>query len=55
MRVIVVGLGIQGRKRQTVAGADVVGTVDPVAPEATYRHVEEVPIGNYDELGRAHV
>jgi predicted dehydrogenase len=48
MRVIVVGLGIQGRKRQAVAGADVVGTVDPVAAGAAFRRVEDVPLGDYD-------
>jgi scyllo-inositol 2-dehydrogenase (NADP+) len=48
MRVIVVGLGIQGRKRQAVAGPDVVGTVDPVAPGATHRRVEDVADDAYD-------
>lgn len=48
MRAIVVGLGIQGRKRQTVAGSDVVATVDPVIAGATYRRVEDVPLGDYD-------
>jgi scyllo-inositol 2-dehydrogenase (NADP+) len=48
MNVIVIGLGIQGRKRQAVAGADVVATVDPVVPGATYRRVEDVPVADYD-------
>jgi predicted dehydrogenase len=48
MRAIVVGLGIQGTKRQAVAGADVVATVDPVASSAMYRHVEDVPLSDYD-------
>src|SRR5688500_2161460 len=48
MNLIVVGLGIQGRKRRAVAGADVVATVDPVVAEATYRRVEDVPLGTYD-------
>jgi predicted dehydrogenase len=48
MRVIVAGLGIQGRKRRVVAGADVVATVDPVAGEATHRRVEDVPLAAYD-------
>jgi predicted dehydrogenase len=48
MRVIVVGLGIQGRKRRAVAGADVVATVDPVAEGASYRAIEAVPLGQYD-------
>ena len=39
MRVIVLGLGIQGRKRLAVAGPDAVGSVDPVAPTATWRDV----------------
>jgi len=48
VRMIVVGLGIQGRKRIAVAGSDVVATVDPVVPDARYRRVEDVPIGDYD-------
>jgi predicted dehydrogenase len=48
VRVVVVGLGIQGRKRLTVAGRDVVASVDPVIAEATCRRIEDVPLGSYD-------
>jgi scyllo-inositol 2-dehydrogenase (NADP+) len=48
MRVIVVGLGVQGRKRLAVAGRDVVATVDPANPDARYTRVEDVPPGTYD-------
>lgn len=48
MRVIVVGLGVQGRKRLAVAGAEAVGTVDPCNPEARYKRVEDVPLDAYD-------
>ncbi len=48
MRVIVVGLGIQGKKRLRVAGGDAVGTVDPVNVDAQYRRVEDVPLAAYD-------
>ena len=48
MRVIVVGLGVQGRKRLAVAGSDVVATVDPVSAEAQYKRVEDVPLSSYD-------
>lgn len=48
MRVVVVGLGVQGRKRSRVAGADVVATVDPVVPEATHRSLADVPTDAYD-------
>ena len=48
MRVIVVGLGIQGRKRLAVAGHEAVATVDPVAPNATFKRIEDVPPDSYD-------
>ena len=48
MRVVVVGLGVQGNKRRAVAGKDVVATVDPVHPEASYRSLADAPLGIYD-------
>jgi scyllo-inositol 2-dehydrogenase (NADP+) len=48
MRVIVVGLGVQGRKRLAVAGEEAVGVVDPFNAEAQYKRVQDVPLGSYD-------
>ena len=48
MRVVVAGLGIQGKKRLAVAGRDAVATVDPVTAGATYRTIEEVPVDSFD-------
>jgi predicted dehydrogenase len=48
MRVIVVGLGVQGHKRRRFAGADYVASVDPVNPEAEYRDLRDVPLAAYD-------
>jgi scyllo-inositol 2-dehydrogenase (NADP+) len=48
MRVIVVGLGIQGRKRRAIAGAESVATIDPVNQEADYRSIDDVPVDAYD-------
>lgn len=48
MRVIVVGLGVQGRKRLAVAGEEVVATVDPFNAEAQYKNVQDVPLSTYD-------
>jgi scyllo-inositol 2-dehydrogenase (NADP+) len=48
MRVIVVGLGVQGYKRRRVAGANAVAAVDPINPDAQYRKVEDVPLAIYD-------
>ncbi|HUC62277.1 MAG TPA: Gfo/Idh/MocA family oxidoreductase [Alphaproteobacteria bacterium] len=50
MRVVVAGLGVQGNKRRRIAGPDVVAVVDPVNPEATYRSIEQVPLGDYDAV-----
>lgn len=48
MRVIVVGLGVQGRKRMAAAASDVVATVDPFNSEAQYQQVQDVPLDEYD-------
>jgi predicted dehydrogenase len=48
MRVIVVGLGVQGHKRRRFAEADYVCSVDPANREADYRRIEDVPPGSYD-------
>lgn len=48
MRVIVIGLGIQGRKRLKAAGADGIGAVDPVNPDAAWRRIEDVPPDSFD-------
>lgn len=48
MKVIVIGLGIQGKKRLEIAGKDCVATIDPYQSGAMYRDVSEVPLGHYD-------
>ena len=48
MRVIVVGLGVQGIKRRAVAGKEVVATVDPVHAEADYKSLADVPLSTFD-------
>ena len=48
MRVIIVGLGVQGIKRRAVAGKEVVATVDPVHAEADYKSLADVPLSTFD-------
>jgi len=48
MRVVIVGLGIQGRKRLAVAGSEVIATIDPVSLGADYRALEQVPLDSFD-------
>lgn len=50
MRVVVVGLGVQGRKRCEVAGTDVVATVDPVVGDASHQTLQAVPLHSYDAV-----
>ena len=47
MRVVIVGYGVQGRKRLRVAGADGVGVVDPVSPDADWSDIAEVSLDRY--------
>lgn len=48
MKVVVAGLGVQGRKRLAAAGTDAAGTVDPVLPHADFKRLEDVPLDGYD-------
>ncbi|HUL90791.1 MAG TPA: Gfo/Idh/MocA family oxidoreductase [Burkholderiales bacterium] len=48
MKVIVVGLGVQGYKRRAVAKEEFVAAVDPVNAEAQYRRLQDVPAELYD-------
>jgi len=50
MRVIVAGLGVQGRKRKRFAGGDYVASVDPVGDEADYKNLRDVPLDRYDAV-----
>ena len=49
MGVVVVGLGNQGKKRQRIAGSDVIATIDPMNEDAQYRRIEDVPLGSYGQ------
>jgi predicted dehydrogenase len=48
MRFLIVGLGVQGRKRLRIAGCESAGVVDPVATEADFRDIRDVPLECYD-------
>jgi scyllo-inositol 2-dehydrogenase (NADP+) len=48
MRVIVVGLGVQGLKRQAIAGENVVSTVDPANDIADYKKIQDVALADFD-------
>lgn len=48
IRTIVVGLGVQGAKRQKIAAHNVVGTVDPILETADFAELAAVPEDAYD-------
>lgn len=50
MKVIVVGLGIQGHKRKKFAGKDYVYSVDPINPDADFQDIKQVPLDSYDAV-----
>jgi len=50
MRVIVVGLGVQGNKRKHFSDNDFIASVDPLNINANYRTIEEVPLNDYDAV-----
>jgi len=50
MKVIVVGLGVQGYKRRLHAGEDFFAAVDPVNKDAEYKNIKDVPLHEYDAV-----
>ncbi len=50
MRYVVVGYGNIGRRRARLLGARCVATVDPVAPDAARRGMDDVPPSSYDAV-----
>ncbi len=50
MRIAIVGLGVQGVKRQAIAKGECVATVDTVNANAQYRTIQEVPTNSYDAV-----
>jgi len=50
MRVVIAGLGVQGKKRLAIAGSHSVATVDPYDSTADYPTVSDVPLASYDAV-----
>jgi len=50
MRVIVIGLGVQGNKRREHAGEDYVASVDPNNSEADFNDIRDVNLDTYDAV-----
>ncbi|MEK9569180.1 MAG: Gfo/Idh/MocA family oxidoreductase [Paracoccaceae bacterium] len=50
LRIVVLGLGVQGHKRQHFAGEDFVCSVDPANLDADYRGIADVPLASYDAV-----
>jgi len=48
MKVIVVGMGVQGQKRSKFSGDDLVACVDPISSETKFKNIQEVPLNLYD-------
>ena len=50
MKVLVVGLGVQGNKRKHFAGNDFYAAVDPENNKAEFSKIEDVPLDKFDAV-----
>ncbi len=49
MKVVIIGLGIQGKKRKKILEKKYfVASVDPINKDADYKSIKDVPINSYD-------
>ena len=48
MKIIVVGLGVQGEKRSALIKKNLVASVDLVSKQATYKNIYDVPTDSFD-------
>ena len=48
MRILILGMGVQGNKRKKIAKNEFVGFVDPFNKDANYKHYEEVCLSSFD-------
>ena len=48
MKIAVIGLGVQGRKRKDILGNYCTSTVDPYSNLANYKRIEDVPLNSFD-------
>lgn len=48
MRVVIIGFGVQGKKRKLVAAESCVATIDPKNSDADFRSLDEVSDDQYD-------
>ena len=50
MRVLIVGLGIQGYKRRSIAGIECIATVDPANSDADHRNIADISPAEYEAV-----
>ena len=50
MKTVIVGLGVQGKKRRKFISSNSIVSVDPYVVEADYRFIEDVPLKIYDTV-----
>ncbi len=50
MRIVIAGMGVQGRKRKDICGSEFVAYVDPHIAEVGYKNISDVPLSDYDAV-----
>ena len=46
--VVIIGFGIQGKKRNLVAGDNIVAIIDPISTDANLKNIKELPLNKFD-------
>ena len=48
LRIIIIGFGVQGRKRKIFASDNLVSIIDPIGTEADFKSIKEVSLDKFD-------
>ena len=48
LRVIIIGFGVQGKKRSLIASKQLISIIDPLSPVANFKDIKELSLNKYD-------
>ena len=48
LRVVIIGFGVQGKKRSLIASEQLISIVDPLSPVANFKDIKELSLNQYD-------
>ena len=48
LRVVIIGFGVQGKKRSLIASKQLISIIDPLSPVANFKDIKELSLNKYD-------